>query len=139
MRNVRLSGCFTIQPYHSGNSSRACREQSFEGQPSRVAHLLQCGSLNVVGNVLGARRHYLLFVFGPRYAAANLNPAERLSVREISRFPEVRCDGPPRAEARQLSLAASPLSPVALAVSLLSFLYLQLDLYKADGPIRKCK
>jgi hypothetical protein len=34
-----------------------------EGQPSRVAHFLQCSSLNVVGNVLGARRHYFPFAF----------------------------------------------------------------------------
>jgi len=58
--------------------------------------------------------------------AVNRRLAERLSAREIARSPEVRCDGPAQAEARQLSLTASPPSPVALAVSLLSFLHLRL-------------
>jgi hypothetical protein len=53
--------------------------------------------------------------------AVNQRLAEQLSAREISRSPEVRYDGPAPAVARQQLPAASLPFPVALAVSLLSF------------------
>src|ERR1019366_729237 len=70
----------------------------------------------------------------PAVVAANRRPAEQISAREISRSPEARCDGPAPVEARARSLTASPPFPLALAVSLLSFLRLQPDLHQvADG------
>jgi hypothetical protein len=66
-------------------------------------------------------------------SATNLNPAERLSAREISRSPEVRCDGPAQAGARQQSLTVSP---PFLAVLPLSFLHLQPELDQAADGFR---
>jgi hypothetical protein len=45
--------------------------------------------------------------------AVNRRLAEQLSALEIYRSPEVRCDGPAPAEARERSLIASPPFPVA--------------------------
>ena len=51
--------------------------------------------------------------------------AVTLSANEISQSLGERCDGPAQDEACERSLTASPPFPVALAVSLLSFLRLQ--------------
>ena len=53
--------------------------------------------------------------------------SEQLSAREISRSPEVRCDGPAPVEARERSLTASAPFPLALAGVLLSFLHIEPD------------
>src|SRR5664279_5937968 len=60
----------------------------------------------------------------PTVLAVNRRLPEQLSALEIYRSPEVRCDGPAPVEARERSLTASPPFPVALAISLLSFLRL---------------
>jgi hypothetical protein len=61
----------------------------------------------------------------PLALAVNGHLAGPLFAREISRSPEVSCDGPAPVEASERSLEASSRFHLALAVSLISFLHLQ--------------
>ena len=76
------SSCFSIQPFATMPAT-VCFPTGcsfFEGQPSRMAHLLQCSSLSIVGNVLGARRHYFPFVSSRFIAFDRVGLRPRLAV-----------------------------------------------------------
>jgi len=72
----------------------------------------------------------------PAVLAANRRLSAQLSGREISRSPEGRCDVPAPVEVRERSLTASPPFPLALAVSLFSFLDLHPELDQAADRYR---
>src|ERR1700679_2410564 len=68
--------------------------------------------------------------------AVNRRLVAQLSGREIFRSHEERCDGLAPTEVHERSLTASPRFPLALAVSLLSFLRLQPPGFTASAQLQ---